>query len=62
MDHRPQAPVQLTGEVVPLNVHGTTVYLTRIEYVVSEYSLFIGIFSGIAGGAVLQGIKKGAPK
>jgi hypothetical protein len=58
VDHRPLQPTPSVGQIVSLNVHGTTVYLTGIEYVVAEYSFFVGIIAGLVGGAILQGSKR----
>ena len=58
VNNRPERPDPASGQIVSLNVHGTTVYLTRFEYAMAEYAFYVGILSGLAGGAILQ--RKGA--
>jgi hypothetical protein len=58
VDARPTRPMPHAEQVVPLNVHGTTVYLTKLEYMFAEYAFFVGMLSGFAGGALLQSARR----
>ena len=51
---RPRTPHEATGNVFPLNVHGTVVYLTRGEELLQFWSFAGGMLVAIAGGALFE--------
>jgi len=57
-DTRPTEPRPAEGRVYPLNVHGTVVYLTRIEDIAVTWLLPGGMLCAIAGAALMRSIKR----
>jgi len=55
---RPQNPNPQEGRIYSLNVHGTTVYLTRAEEFSADWMFDIGLVVGIAGGLLLRRVER----
>jgi hypothetical protein len=55
-DTRPHHPLPDTGEVYPLNVHGTLVYLTWGEDFAATWVFYGGILCGVLGGALWRSV------
>jgi len=57
-DTRPLQPRPEEGRVYPLNVHGTVVYLTKIEDIASTWLLPSGMICALIGAALMHSIKR----
>ncbi len=51
-DMCPRQPDPYVGRIYPLNVHGTTVYMTKVEDAAIAWIFNGGLLSGIVGGAL----------
>ncbi len=57
-DARPQHPQPSKGEIYPLNVHGTVVYLTKLEDFAQTWIFNGGLICGIIGGALWRRVQR----
>src|SRR6266702_3745069 len=57
VDTRPHKPQSNSGQIYPLNVHGTVVYLTKGEDFAATWVFYGGLFCGIIGGAMWRSIQ-----
>jgi hypothetical protein len=57
-DTRPQQPQPSTGQVYPLNVHGTMVYLTWGEDMAAAWVFVGGVLCGVLGGALWRSVER----
>lgn len=56
----PSRPDMLTGHVIALNVHGSILFMTKLQQWISQRLLFIGVGLGLLAGIVDQCLNVGA--
>lgn len=44
----PRTPDPAAGRIFPLNVHGTIVYLTKSQHLLTKWSFWIGFYVGLS--------------
>jgi hypothetical protein len=57
-DALPRVPQSELGRIVPLNNHGTIVYLTELEQSVLTWMFFVGLALGLLGGIVQVSLRQ----
>lgn len=54
----PRTPDPAAGRIFPLNVHGTIVYLTKSQHLLTKWSFWIGFYAGLSALTVKLIFKK----